>query len=418
MKCALLVWLLLLGLLGGGVVAAAPPVADDVAAALQRGAGEEVLEALREAARRHPDDRMVRGALLAAREQAAQSAFSRGEVAAAIAHLEAAAELAPDEPRVMRSLATVLMHDRQWDRAEVTLLALHGRGEPEREVLWLLARVCYATGRLAEAEDYLLQGLDIKADDAELTAFLAKIRRERTVEDRMERAGDGVFSVTYDGGGEELGRAVLDELGAAYVTLGRDYNLYPTGPIAVIVYGQRDFTAVTGAPAWSGGLYDGKIRLPVRRLAAMSDELRAVIHHEYTHVLVRQLSRGRAPLWLHEGLAQLAEERWRRPSGRYWERGLAERRLVTLEAMERVLAAGDAARVGLVYEQSQRLVRFLRDEYGWNRLLDLLELLGRGTPLDAACDTALSEQGGIPALLARWLQAEGGTGETRAFFGD
>ena len=52
--------------------------------------------------------------------------------------------------------------------------------------------------------------------------------------------------------------------------------------------------------------YDGTIKIPVS-LNCSYETLRKTIRHEYTHHLVFNLSEGKAPIWLNEGLAQLFE---------------------------------------------------------------------------------------------------------------
>src|SRR5438094_2112162 len=63
------------------------------------------------------------------------------------------------------------------------------------------------------------------------------------------------------------------------------------------------------APDWAQGLFDGKIRLPVEGAMRDGTALDRVLRHEYTHALVHDRTRGRAPTWLSEGLAIACEGR-------------------------------------------------------------------------------------------------------------
>ena len=55
------------------------------------------------------------------------------------------------------------------------------------------------------------------------------------------------------------------------------------------------------------GLFDGRIRMPLADIQSLAPEWIAVVSHELTHALLTRATRGRAPHWLQEGLAQHAE---------------------------------------------------------------------------------------------------------------
>ena len=47
--------------------------------------------------------------------------------------------------------------------------------------------------------------------------------------------------------------------------------------------------------------------MPARGITGVTPELLSVLRHEMTHSFVHFRAKGRAPTWLHEGLAQLEE---------------------------------------------------------------------------------------------------------------
>jgi len=73
------------------------------------------------------------------------------------------------------------------------------------------------------------------------------------------------------------------------------------------LYTQQAFADITQAPAWVGALNDGRIRVPVQGLSNLTPELSRVLRHELTHSFIQQKTRGRAPTWIQEGLAQWME---------------------------------------------------------------------------------------------------------------
>jgi acylphosphatase len=75
----------------------------------------------------------------------------------------------------------------------------------------------------------------------------------------------------------------------------------------VVLYTQQAFADITQAPTWVGALNDGRIRVPVQGLSSVTPELSRVLKHELTHSFIQQKTRGHAPTWIHEGLAQYME---------------------------------------------------------------------------------------------------------------
>ena len=78
----------------------------------------------------------------------------------------------------------------------------------------------------------------------------------------------------------------------------------PHDNILVTLYTEQAFFDVTHAPTSSGALNDGKLRIPISGLNSMTPELAHVLKHELAHSFINQLSGGRCPSWLHEGIAQ------------------------------------------------------------------------------------------------------------------
>ena len=83
----------------------------------------------------------------------------------------------------------------------------------------------------------------------------------------------------------------------------------PPDPIGVILYTGESFADITRAPSWVGALNDGRMRIPVQGLTAVTPELARVLKHELTHSFIGQKTHNRAPTWLQEGVAQYMEGR-------------------------------------------------------------------------------------------------------------
>jgi hypothetical protein len=104
-----------------------------------------------------------------------------------------------------------------------------------------------------------------------------------------------------------MARDVLRTLEHQFDAIESELSYAPPDSIGVILYTQQTFADITQAPAWVGALNDGRIRVPVQGLSSVTPELSRVLKHELTHSFIQQKTRGRAPTWLQEGLAQWME---------------------------------------------------------------------------------------------------------------
>lgn len=106
--------------------------------------------------------------------------------------------------------------------------------------------------------------LDIK-HDPELASLFSKLKREHAVQDNFVKAENIHFRISFDGHEHgSIRNTVLRMLEDAYRNVGLKLNYYPSETVTVILYSDRDFFDVTHAPSWAGGLFDGKIRIPVK----------------------------------------------------------------------------------------------------------------------------------------------------------
>ena len=347
--------------------------------AMKEGDAESAADFFRQGLEVDRGNPVLQGNLVAALLMTGESFLQQGRFDEAAEVLDELDDLGMDEPRVLWLQGRVMFQQRDFESAEVALQELVAL-QPDNAGAWEgLAAVFDGLGRYDEAIASLQKALELQPDNTKLQQRINQARREASLALRMESELSASFEVHYEGeANEDLGSAVLDHLEAAYAELGSEYNLYPTFKIPVILYGNRDFSAVTSAPEWVAGLYDGKIRIPLGGLQRVEAPLKRLLYHEFSHVLIRQLSRGMVPHWLSEGLAMYAERRFHAPPLAVLAEASKSGSLLAIQDLETAFRGGDPRRVRLAYEQGYAMTRFLIENFGWYQIPEVLRQLGEG----------------------------------------
>ncbi|MBI5136027.1 MAG: hypothetical protein HZA24_01690 [Nitrospirae bacterium] len=269
--------------------------------------------------------------------------------------------------------------------------------------LRLLGELLRADGDLGGAVEAWerAQTLDF---DPTLAPLLETARHDLNTDRRFFLGETRHFRARFEGPAQGyLAERVLDMLEEAYSSVGLALGYYPDGMIEAILYTEQAFRDVTRSPQWAGGIYDGRVRLPISGADQDPASLRRVVTHEYVHAaLASLLGRRHIPTWLHEGVAlNLEQSQLER-----WARDILARGgdTVPLNTIAGSFMGLSAERADRAYAQSYVLVRSLIARFGMFRLADLLNrvddgpferafLAVYGETADRALERALAEFG-------------------------
>ena len=89
---------------------------------------------------------------------------------------------------------------------------------------------------------------------------------------------------------------------SAFARVSAQLGCYAEEKIVTIIQSRDAYKQATDAAEWSGGQYDGRIRVPVMSGQKMDSRQEQVLAHETTHECLAML--GEWPSWLQEGMAQ------------------------------------------------------------------------------------------------------------------
>lgn len=300
-------------------------------------------------------------------------------------YFETALHAEPDNPAILNYYAALLV--RIGNAAEALPHAEHAvRLAPDSpDALTVLGYAQFATDRNRDAIRTWKRSLELRPDTA-VRQWLAKAEREASAEADYSQRESSHFTLRYEGKqtSESLRGQLITTLESEYDDLVRELGIAPRSSIAVILYTDQTFFDVTQAPSWTGAVNDGKLRIPIHGLGSVTPELARVLKHELAHSFINQLSAGRCPQWLNEGIAQAVEPRSLSPNGRRLAELFRTEHEVPFNAMEGSFMRFSGIEAELVYDESLAAVEYIKDTYGMGDLQRILERLGQGSSTEAA----------------------------------
>jgi len=305
----------------------------------------------------------------------------------------------PDDPALLKGLGVAAVHAGRSDDAFAPLERA-ALAEYDPEVRLLLAHLHDRRDDPAQAVVNLKAVLDREPTNEAARRMLDKVEREWRAEAGFRREVTPRFVVKYrDTLDAEARREIVQHLEAAAARVGRTLAYTPHQRTTVVLYEHHEFRDVTRVHAWATGLFDGKIRLPVGRVRPAAHELERLAGHEYAHAAIHDLTRGRAPRWLHEGLAQVlegaaADPILRAPAG------------LTLAGVEALATDSDPLRARAGYDIALWIVRDLLDRGGIEPLRELLARLGAGETIAEAMPRVYGLR--LTELESQWRRVLGG----------
>ena len=245
----------------------------------------------------------------AAHYVAAQFLVSKGDTPSAIDHYRQALGFEPDSVPLLLNLAVLYLRQSQFTTALDPLEHAQRVSPDSADVAKLMGWAYYGANKMDQAVAEWKRSEKLR-HDPDVEHALQKAERDKAEEESYREGETAHFALKYNGSSTpDLARGILRVLEDDFRDLESQLDFTPPEPIGVILYTEQAFADITRAPSWAGAINDGRIRVPVQGLTSVTSDLSRVLKHELTHSFVGQKTRGRAPTWLQEGLAQWMEGR-------------------------------------------------------------------------------------------------------------
>jgi len=273
---------------------------------------EAALAAFAQGEKLIPEDKTLRRNHALALDRRGRDKMKQRRFDEAAADFDRALALAPDEAQVAFSKCALFHAKEDFDAGERETEKYTQKFPKEVEGWRLLSEIRYKKGEVKAAVEALEKAAELAPARADVKARLEELRQEAAVEGNYSPANSRHFQFQMPPNRRDqqaLADLVAGILEDAYYRVGGELDFYPEGRTQVVFYEPKDFNAVTRADEWTGALFDGKIRVPIRDFSKQQDTLRNTLFHEYTHRVVSALAGTACPTWLNEGLAMMSEGR-------------------------------------------------------------------------------------------------------------
>jgi hypothetical protein len=199
----------------------------------------------------------------------------------------------------------------------------------------------------------------------------------------------GALALFWYTGSDSLARELMDACQEGLARLTQDIGTYPERPIKIYIYASDSDLkgAMISSQEWTGGV--AFIDFGIIAISISPSELdwgKKAVVHELTHLVVHQATfspYGQLPLWLDEGLAMYNEGELDLDFRSCLEEAILNDRLISVRSLCSPFSAY-SEKACLSYAQSYSIVEYLLDNYGQDKMLDLLALLKQGNTYDEA----------------------------------
>ncbi len=331
--------------------------------------------------------------------------FEHGNIAQSRLYFESALRFQPENSTILIYYAALLVRTGNAAQALPYAQRAVRAASNSPDAYTMLGYAQFASDHTKEAVISWKRSLELRPD-AKVEQFLAKAQREQTVESDFAQGESSHFVLHYEGKqtSEALRAQILAALESDYDDLVRDLGNPPRDSILVTLYTEQAFFDVTHAPTWSGAINDGKLRIPISGLSSMTPELAHVLKHELAHSFITQLSGGRCPPWLHEGIAQFLEPKSLGRDGHQLALLFKAQRNLPLNALEGSFQHFSGSEAYVAYAESLAAVSYINDSYGLSDVQRILQRISQGSSTEAALRATIhSDYAQFESDLARYL---------------
>ena len=239
------------------------------------------------------------------------------------------------------------------------------------------------------ALQYLRASLDL-APSPEVDRIYRQVERESKGDQSTERLYGLRVLLRYESSivPTETARQMTTVLDQEFIRISQQLGCSADERVIAIVQSRDAYRKTTDSAEWSGGQFDGKIRVPVFDPKVLDKGMIRSLQHETTHACLTMI--GRWPAWLQEGIAQKLSGDTLTPAQTKQIIGwVHDGKLPRLSNLRQDWSRMDAAHASLAYALSLAAVEMLWQDSGDDGIRNLLRNPERLPQVTAELDRKL-----------------------------
>ena len=239
------------------------------------------------------------------------------------------------------------------------------------------------------ALEFWRASLDI-APSPEVEKLYRQVERESKNDQSKERLYGLRVMLRYDSAvvPTETARQMTTVLDQAFIRISQQLGCNAEERVIAIVQSKDAYRKTTDSAEWSGGQFDGKIRVPVFDPKVLDPAMLRSLAHETAHACLTML--GTWPAWLHEGIAQKLSGDALSPAQMKKITSLVQQgKIPRLSNLKQDWSRLDAEHAAAAYALSLAAVELLWQESGENGVRNLLRNPDRLPQVTADLDRKL-----------------------------
>lgn len=251
----------------------------------------------------------------------------------------------------------------------------------------LLGDIEYMEQNMFAAQRAWQKAASLVPENQAVQKRLAQINRETNAETDMNAVFNARFNIKIDTSVAANPNFNINEiLNKTYDKVAPDFQYVQHQKIPVVVYNKQEYKeTMVDAPGWAEAAYDNKIRLAIDPNQKDFRQLQSDIIHEYTHVIISKLTNNNCPRWFNEGIAKYEEYKHGVPP-RIYLLAIAYNtdEIIDWSNINSAIVNPNKEIALLAYQQSFSFIYFLVQQYGMQKIVNTLKLLGKKTDFNQA----------------------------------
>jgi hypothetical protein len=294
----------------------------------------------------------------------------------------------PASAKVILAQADQLIEANQPGKA-LAMLEPEIQKRRDPALLSMAGVAAWRADQAKQALQYWRGSLDL-APNPDIENLYKRVEKEQTHDQSGEKLYGVRVVLRYDADTVpvETARGMVAAVDSTFTRVSQQLGCSAEEKIVTIIQSRDAYKKATDAAEWSGGQYDGRIRVPVMSGQQMDARQEQVLAHETTHACLAML--GEWPSWLQEGMAQKLSGETLPPQARAQLAEFAKAgQLPKLEALRGGWSGLNAQSARLAYALALEAVDALYDNFGTDGVRNLMRNPERITAVSAELDKRL-----------------------------